>query len=1002
MKVLVVSFNDGDNLAIENVLYELESRGHEITIYARYQDENSIRMFKGLKAKIKSFQELSPEVAENFDIAFCSVNMMIHLKFLNVYTFVYSQYFKESFMTDGADFLFTYRNGATPRVNYHCASMQVGDPKNDHVSKNICQESNRILYIDTGHMPYGHKGKTQVADMILKMCNAFPNYEICIKPRWLRNGDLTFTHKNTEHLYTVIESRCNGCLPKNLNMLNEHKNLQDLIDSSISVVTLYSTVIADVVLRGKRLVVVSGWDNEDKWDARKEVEIKIQHDFFSKSGCVVDINDVNKYLPYGINAKQKFKDKLFCYTSDASKRMVDVMEYVHNNYLKKGIYPAAKVYNYENFQKEMRSDPNISMETLQQERVRDIVQQHIARFSYLISVPIDYSKYYDRLDKTYKKCPLNEKAFQKYFFTFEMLKYQILVENNDLLNSDAINQAFLFQAFFKLGQKHKIINFPVDKVLCTGPYNYYLGKIYEENENIAEAQHHYCKFLIEANSRSYDKYNEELDPYIRTAYSYILNTFDINNPNHINAIDFANLYIALYEQRQFTVATIGSRNRAHFFIPQLSNRIRGQEPELAYKCLRLYAQWDYIYKVKEKDIFIEKQKSQITKQTNQINQLNQDIDKIEKSKLYKIGSIFEYVTRKIKGGIRCLKENGIKYTYFHSIEKLEKLLDKKLQNRESYRIRKLFKTGVMNGYDLYCKFIEKYGDDSCLLLSAASHGDAFIFGHFFSQYAQRQYPGKTAVYGVFGNTGITVAKLFNIKNVESYSMDEFNKAWNPFLMFDTCNIANVQSMYFHTAMRHILILRYLEGIHGFNIFSESMVQLGFNEEDFNTLQRPSFDRENADIIFKENNLKKHKTVVLAPYAKTIKPIPIKFWEKLANELLKKGFVVCTNSVGKTEPPISKTTPVFVPFSSAAPFLENAGAVIGLRSGFLDVVSYADCLKISLHPIYDIKRSKLCNVYDYYALSDMFRQSNQFDYVYSSEKEEIIISEIIQKVIKYLK
>ena len=43
MKVLTLSFNDGDNLAIENVLHELEARGHEITIFARYQDENRDR-----------------------------------------------------------------------------------------------------------------------------------------------------------------------------------------------------------------------------------------------------------------------------------------------------------------------------------------------------------------------------------------------------------------------------------------------------------------------------------------------------------------------------------------------------------------------------------------------------------------------------------------------------------------------------------------------------------------------------------------------------------------------------------------------------------------------------------------------------------------------------------------------------------------------------------------------------------------------------------------------
>ena len=98
MKVLTLSFNDGDNLAIENVLHELEARGHEITIFARYQDENSIRMFHGLRAEIKSIKELTPETAREFDFGFCSVNMMVHVKFLDIYFFVYSQYSSGSFL----------------------------------------------------------------------------------------------------------------------------------------------------------------------------------------------------------------------------------------------------------------------------------------------------------------------------------------------------------------------------------------------------------------------------------------------------------------------------------------------------------------------------------------------------------------------------------------------------------------------------------------------------------------------------------------------------------------------------------------------------------------------------------------------------------------------------------------------------------------------------------------------------------------------------------------
>ena len=53
MNILVTTFNDSDNLTIENVLYELEKRGHNITIFAPFRDKNSIRMFDGLEASIE-------------------------------------------------------------------------------------------------------------------------------------------------------------------------------------------------------------------------------------------------------------------------------------------------------------------------------------------------------------------------------------------------------------------------------------------------------------------------------------------------------------------------------------------------------------------------------------------------------------------------------------------------------------------------------------------------------------------------------------------------------------------------------------------------------------------------------------------------------------------------------------------------------------------------------------------------------------------------------------
>lgn len=984
MKVLTLSFNDGDNLAIENVLHELEARGHEITIFARYQDENSIRMFHGLRAEIKSIKELTPETAREFDFGFCSVNMMVHVKFLDIYFFVYSQYYKEFFMTDGADFLFTYRNGAMPRCSYRCATMQVGDSKNDHVPVASVESSKQILFIDCGHIPFGRKGKEQVADMLLDICREHPDYELCVKPRWLRGTAVNYTHKNTEHLYTVIEERCGGNLPANLNMLNEHKNLQELIDASVSVVTLYTTAIADVLLRGKGLVIASGWDCEDKWDARY-MDIEYQREFFSKSGCMVNYRDVKKYLPEGLQARQEFEQMLFCCKTGASKHMVEVMEYVYENFLVRGVYPEAIDYSYETYQQQMKSDPAITMTTLKQERVRDIIQQRIARQSYMLSVPIDFSRYYEKLDKTYRECSLTAGGYERYLDSFIKEQNQIIIDNAELLSVDAIDQARLLQALYDMKQEKAILALREDQVRCIGPYHYYMGLIYSKAGSAPSALEHFRLFLLEANARAYEKYIQEKDIHVGRAYSYIFRTY---NGENMDPAEFADLYISFYNQRIITIADVRSRERAHGMLPKVAEQLKEISPDRAIKCLELYIKWDYHYRIKRRD--------------EQIKSLKKDIEGMRSARLYRLSQGVKLIGKKLRGGIQCLREHGFLYTARLGMEKVLAFIHKKVDHTTCYRIWNVFHTKVMKGYELYSSFVRKYGENAQLLLSGCALGDTYIFGQCFEEYAEREYPNKTPVFGVFGGGGVQIAKMLDIEWAEPFSLNEFTDYWYKLIMFDSQRVIHAESMFYHTATRHILVLRHLEGIHDFDYFSETMAELAIDKDGRSPLKQLTFECNERQIqdVLEKNHLQIKRTVVLAPYAKMPKPIHIEFWEKLAVELKRAGFSVCTNSAGEHEPPLPNTIPVFVPISSSGTFLEMAGAIVGLRSGFLDVIHAAKCLKISLHPKYDYKRSALCNVYDYYSLSKMYGMSDQYDFPYSIEDENEIIEEIVQLAVEH--
>ncbi len=990
MKIFVVSFNDGDNLAIENVLYELEARGHELTIYAPFQDSSSLRMFAGLKAAIKPSKELTEKEAHKFDVGFCSVMAMERVKFFDVYCFVYAPYINEYFMTDGADFLFTCRRGLMPRCSFRCASMTVGDPKHDGVHTAPADDPKRILFIDSGHMPFGTKGKIQIADTLLEICKAFPDYELCIKPRWLRDSGAHYSHKNTEHLYTIIEQRCGGEIPDNLLMLNEHRPMQELIDSSISVITLYSTVAAHVIAQGKGILVLSGWDNEDKWDIRNEIDIDGQREFYSEGGCVVDHRDVVNYLPYGLHASEEFIQNLYPHGTGASKRIADVMEHVWDHFLQYGMYPAATEYDDATYKERMVSDPAITLTSLKQERVRDIIQRRVAQFSYKLTRQVDFSRYYNELDDTYRDLALTGPAYQDYTARFRTLQMQIVADHAELLSDDPIDQSFVLEALYELERYDEILDIPEEDILCKGPYHYYLGLIYRQRREPDMAIANFLSFFEEASSRSYTKYPQEEPRYSNIAYNFLFHIYDGRN---IPPLGFARLYVGLHERQEETQVSYDWRRSAQRFLPSIADSIEQEDPQLSYQCLSLYARYNKKYNTDPLNRRIKRLKAENQK-------LDSENKKLKNSRLAyrlrKLGS-------KVRGGIRCLREHGLKYTIARIGEGARRPLadmKRRIERSGSFRIWKRFSEHVLPGYRLYQKFVQEYGENAWMYLSPSGIGDAYIFGSLFDAYSQKAHPGYTPVLGVFQSVGVKVAKLFGIEAVP-FSFEEINQQIYVLLLFDQQRQVHVERMHYNTAFVHPLILRYLEGIHHFNFLSATLAQLGL--EASTPLTKPTFER-NTDLlneIFQGNGLVPGRTVLISPYAKTVRPLSSTFWRKLVKGLTRNGLCVCTNSNGEFEPPLDHTKAVCPPISCAAPFVEMAGAVIGLRSGFLDVVSSAKCLKISLHPKNDYKRSLVGTNHEYYSMSTMFGQTDQYDYVYTPEEEDSLLEQIVLQIVQHL-
>lgn len=253
------------------------------------------------------------------------------------------------------------------------------------------------------------------------------------------------------------------------------------------------------------------------------------------------------------------------------------------------------------------------------------------------------------------------------------------------------------------------------------------------------------------------------------------------------------------------------------------------------------------------------------------------------------------------------------------------------------------KGDVIEGYKLYLEICSKYGEfDKMFLCPYPGTGDIYMACSLLENYLLRENI-KTYIFVVIGSTCKRVADLFGVMNIEvidSSKMQSLLNAWT--FLGDRMNIKPL--LYWNWRTKKFMR-------------SERRMEISFSEcFQFDVFEnagimpvrhfRPDCDNEWTEKVFKEMNLKKGKTVVLAPYAGSFIPdMTADDWKDIADTLKSKGYTVCTNSSGDAEPVISGTVPIFFMYDRAISFLEYAGGFIAFRSGLCDVVSQAKCKMI---------------------------------------------------------
>ena len=209
--------------------------------------------------------------------------------------------------------------------------------------------SNCILFIESGHYPFGREGRVQLTKCILKLCERYPERDVVLKPRYLPSECATSLHRNADHIYDYIYNLSNGVVPSNLHLLEKHYPLANLINLADVILHTYSSAFAEAVFWDKPIINLADICSLETVDLRKQ-RFELIKDYIDKIDCNMSVNS-DIMIEDAQKCSIESKKYLFGENDASEQSIVDMMITVieksnHNQFPTCGYYTDIETVNY--------------------------------------------------------------------------------------------------------------------------------------------------------------------------------------------------------------------------------------------------------------------------------------------------------------------------------------------------------------------------------------------------------------------------------------------------------------------------------------------------------------------------------------------------------------------------------------------------------------------------------------------------------------------------------
>lgn len=292
---------------------------------------------------------------------------------------------------------------------------------------------------------------------------------------------------------------------------------------------------------------------------------------------------------------------------------------------------------------------------------------------------------------------------------------------------------------------------------------------------------------------------------------------------------------------------------------------------------------------------------------------------------------------------------------------------------------------IEQGYLLYREIKKLYPDDARVFLCPyPGTGDVYMACSFLKEYIEKEHINHY-ILAVNGNSCLKAAKIFGIEAIYKVSEREKDLLLNAWQFLGSTKMRLKPLLHWGWRTKRYLFSDNHPHITFAEMFKYDVFGLGSEARPQGYPIRS--DHRFCAGLFNKMNLKKGRTVILAPYAGSFQSnIPSEAWERLVHSLKSMGYDVCTNCYGEKERPIKNTIPIQFSYEEGIPLIEYAGGFVAVRSGLCDILSQANCSMVILY-----ENGFNASKYEYFSLKKMGLNENVVELIYDplSTIDEII-------------